>query len=256
MGEKFIKMDSRVGERNVNKYGTEMIIIIYNHARDIYVQFQDEYKFIRHTSYYSFKNGGVSNPYDKSVYGVGYFGVGKYNGLEYPKIYDAWHNMMQRCYSEEYTKRFPTYKDCVVDPIFHDFQNFAAWYEDNYYEVENQTMCLDKDILFKGNKVYSPETCIFVPMTINSLFLKNDASRGDLPIGVHYSKTNKSYVVSCENNNRKPVFLGYYNDPIEAFYVYKEYKETYIKKVADKYKGKIPERLYAAMYNYTVEIDD
>ena len=55
-------------------------------------------------------------------------------------------------------------------------------------------MCLDKDILYKGNKEYAPDKCIFVPERINKLFLKNDADRGDLPIGVTYHK-NKKYTV-------------------------------------------------------------
>jgi hypothetical protein len=257
MGEKFIKIDSRIGERNINRYGTEMVIIIYNHARDIYVQFQDEHKFIKHTSYYQFKKGGVSNPYDKTVYGIGYFGVGNYNGSDYPKIYDTWHNMMQRCYSEEYNKKFPTYKNCSVDSLFHNFQNFAVWYEDNYYEIEGQIMCLDKDILVKGNKVYSPETCVFVPMSINSLFLKNDSSRGDSPIGVYYSTLNQKYCASCNIGDQgKSVYLGYYDDYMEAFYAYKKFKEDHIKKIANKFKNQIPKKLYIAMLNYSIEIDD
>ena len=72
-------LNNRLGEININRFGTIMKIIEYNKAIDIIVEFQDEYKYRRKTTYESFKKGEVSNPYDKSFYGVGFLGVGKYN---------------------------------------------------------------------------------------------------------------------------------------------------------------------------------
>ena len=56
--------------------------------------------------------------------------------------------------------------------------------------------------------------------------------------------------------NKKQNFLGHYNTPEEAFQAYKQFKENYIKQVADEYKELIPEKLYNAMYEYEVEIED
>ena len=121
-------------------------------------------------------------------------------------------------------------------------------------------MQLDKDIICKGNKIYSPDKCIFVPHRINSLFIKNDALRGDLPIGVGYDKRRSMYRAYCsiikKDGNRITQHVGYYNSPEEAFKGYKRFKEAYIKQIADEYKGKIPQRLYDAMYTWTVEEDD
>ena len=116
-------------------------------------------------------------------------------------------------------------------------------------------MNLDKDILIKGNKVYGPDTCIFVPQDINKLFTKRNNNRGNYPIGVSYNKQQKKYKSYC-NTNSKQNFLGYYDTPEEAFTIYKQFKENYIKQVADEYKNHIPEKLYNAMYEYEVEIDD
>ena len=128
-----------------------------------------------------------------------------------------------------------------------------------YYEIPGETMCLDKDILCKGNKVYSRETCIFVPQKINSLFVKSDKSRGKDPIGV-YQLPNGNYQVRCGNSYGERIYLGLYSTKEEAFRVYKNYKEKVIKEVIDSYEGKIPEPFYSrlkeAMYNYEVEIDD
>ena len=120
-------------------------------------------------------------------------------------------------------------------------------------------MCLDKDILCKGNKIYSRDTCVFVPQRINSLFTKCDNARGDNPIGVHPTLSG-NYQVCCNNGYGKSICLGTYKTKEEAFRVYKEYKEKVIKETIDSYKGKIPEPFYSrlreAMYNYEVEIDD
>ena len=122
-------------------------------------------------------------------------------------------------------------------------------------------MCLDKDILNKGNKIYSPDNCIFVPNNINILFVKRDKSRGDYPIGVHYNKYAKKFQAQCsiynyKENKTKRKHLGYYNTTEKAFKVYKEFKEQNIKDIADYYKEQIPQKLYNAMYEYEVEIDD
>ena len=87
--------------------------------------------------------------------------------------------MLRRCYDEKLHKKYPTYIDCKVCEEWLNFQNFAKWYYNNYYEIENEKICLDKDILHKGNKIYSPDNCVFVPNNINVLFVKSDKSRGD-----------------------------------------------------------------------------
>ena len=249
----------RVGEIGYNNFGTKMIIIKYVKSKEIYVEFQDEHKFIKRTSYDNFKIGNVKNPYDKKFFGVGYFGEGKYKSRinkEYTKEYGIWKAMLERCYSKEKRYKNPTYEDCTVCKEWHNFQNFAKWYEENYYEIEGEKMCLDKDILVKGNKIYSPSTCTLVPNRINVLFCKSDRVRGDLPIGVGLSNRIKNPYRAYCHDGEKYIALGNYNTPKEAFQVYKLYKERLIKQVADEYKPYIPRKLYDAMYSYEVEITD
>ena len=118
-------------------------------------------------------------------------GIGKYsskiNNKPSPQ-YSSWSSMIKRCYNPKCLTKDYTYQDCSVCKEWHNFQNFAKWYDDNYYQVFNEEINLDKDILHKGNKIYSPENCIFVPKTINSLFTKSNRSRGKYPIGVDYNK--------------------------------------------------------------------
>jgi hypothetical protein len=197
--------------------------------------------------------------YERTVYGVGFIGDGEYKtsiNNKPTQYYRTWQSMLMRVYDKKYHERQRTYTECIVAEEWLNFQNFAKWYEENYYEVSEEEMCLDKDILLKGNKVYSPDTCVFVPKKINSLFTKCDNSRGALPIGVYYRKDSKKYAVYCNDGKGNGIYLYQHNTVQEAFQVYKTFKEKLIKQIADEYKDYIPLELYNTMYSYTVEIDD
>ena len=204
-------------------------------------------------------------------YGIGYIGDGKYKSRDEnkkkTKAYNTWSHMLRRCYDPYYLNEHPPYRDCIVCEEWHNFQNFAKWFYENYYECNDEQMQLDKDILIKGNKIYSPNTCILVPKRINSLFTKSDALRGEYPIGVYYKiKKVKQYEyhyleVRCsviENGKKKGKVLKTLplNKPFQAFSIYKQFKEKYIKQIADEYKELIPQKLYEALYKWEVEIND
>jgi len=257
---KKVLSSERIGKENKNKNGSIMKIVDYIDPEHITIQFEDGYQKI--ISYSNFVAGSVKNPYDKTCYGVGYLGEGDYvsrvNKLIFPQ-YSIWHSMIERCYNKKSQEKYPTYIDCIVCDEWHNYQNFAKWYDDNYYEVEKGKMELDKDILVKGNKIYSPETCVFVPNKINSLFIKNDISRGESLIGMTYEKSSNKYKVNCSNKNNKTgtaIFIGRFATQKLAFNAYKEFKETYIKQIANEYRDKIPQKLYNAMCKYEVEITD
>ena len=197
----------------------------------------------------------VRNRYDKTVCGVGYLGEGKYNCKNSLYIRDRWSKMLRRCYDPYYLNEHPTYIDCYVCEEWHNFQNFAKWYEENYYEIPNERMSLDKDILIKGNKIYSPSTCVFVPERINKLFTKHDKARGGYPIGISWYKQTNKFSAKCHTFDKR-IHLGYYDTIDTAFLAYKSFKEEYIKQVADEYKDLIPTKLYEALYKYEVNIDD
>jgi hypothetical protein len=249
----------RLGETNINNYGNKMTIIKYTGSNNIIVKFENGH--ITKTTYSLFLKGAIKSPYCKSTFGLGYLGVGEYkikneetNKLY--KSYEVWHSMIKRCYGKKEHELFPTYKFCLVCDEWLNFQNFARWYEENWYEINNERMCLDKDILIKGNKIYSSETCVFVPNRINCLFTNCKSSRGEYPIGVHYNKKESIYIAKChiDGNNKE---IGRFKTPEDAFYLgYKPFKENYIKEVAEEYKDKIPKILYDAMYRYQINITD
>ena len=164
----------------------------------------------------------------------------------------VWYSMIQRCYKECYDNK-PTYLECSVCDEWLCYENFEKWFNENWYEVPDKTMCLDKDILIKGNKIYSPETCCFVPQEINKLFTTHKRFRGETVIGVN--KLNDKFQASC-NKYKQSISLGVYNTQEEAFDAYKNFKEQYIKEVADLYKEYIPQKLYNALYEYEIEITD
>ena len=259
MGRKVI---DRTGEEVLNNFGSKMVIKEHRNARDIDVYFPEYDWIAKNKLYKDFKKGLIKCPYERRYYDKGYLGEGKYKTIENGKHtdeYAIWHHMLTRCYDPKFHKRYPTYEGCKVEDFLLNFQHMGEWINENYYEVPGEKICLDKDILYKGNKIYSRETCIFVPERINLLFIKHDNARGNDPIGVRLRQSG-NYQARCSNAYGKYVTLGTYNSEEEAFQVYKKYKEKVIKETIDSYEGKIPEpyysRLKTAMYNYEVEIDD
>lgn len=248
---------SRLGEEKLNNKNSPMKIIEYKNSKDILVQFQDEHGCIVHTDYRRFLNGNVKNVYSKSLYNIGYLGNSCIHN-ENKKIknsYYTWAGMIRRCYSEEYKTKHPTYYNAKVCKEWLCYENFEKWYDENYYEIDNEKMCLDKDILVKGNKIYSPETCIFIPHLINSFLTKSDMKRGKYPIGVSFYKRYNKYVSYCTINSKRKT-IGYFENEIDAFCSYKQTKENYIKDIANKYKCLIPNNVYLALMTYSICIDD
>ena len=257
-----MKKIDRIGEERLNNFGSKMVVKEYRKAIDIDVYFTEYDWVFKHATYQSFKNGTIKCPYEPRVYGVGYLGEGKYKAFENGKLtdkYDIWQDMLRRCYDPKLHEKYSTYKDCEVEDKWLNFQHMGKWIDENYYEILGETMCLDKDILCKGNKIYSRETCIFVPQRINSLFTKRDNARGKNPIGVS-DLPSGNYQAYCNDGYGKSIYLGSYSSKQETFQVYKQYKEKLIKEVIDSYEGVIPEPFYSrlreVMYNYEVEIDD
>lgn len=184
------------------------------------------------------------------VYGVGT------NDLLYTRgtpSYQAWTSMLERCYSNKYQNKKSTYIGCTVCDEWLLFSNFKKWF-DNPNNNYKQGYQLDKDILVKGNKIYSPNTCCIVPASINTIFKNRKKNRGVYPIGV-IKKRNGKYVARACSVKRH---IGVYETIQEAFYAYKDAKERYIKSVAEKYfqEGKITEKVYNALMKYEVEITD
>ena len=229
-----------------------MTITKYNSAIDVEATFENGYS--TNCYYFDFKRGKVFNPFEKATYGIGYFGDGKY--IADSRAYIQWTGMLKRCYSEKYLQKYPSYKDCKVCDEWLNYQNFAEWHENNYYEINNCNMQLDKDILQKGNKIYSPDTCVYLPEEINYIVLSRNSKRGKYPIGVYLHSDKTKFVAQSHDINKKMIYLGRYDTINEAFQVYKKYKEKVIKQVADKYCDLIPKKAYIALYNYNVEITD
>ena len=243
--------ENRIGETHTTNNGEKLTILKYRGNFRYLIKFEDNTE-INGVRYDHIKNGEVKNPNTPIVYGIGYSSIGKYSQKEHRSAYRKWQGMLERCYSEKYHIKKPTYIGCSVSEDWFNFQVFADWFYDetNGYKEGYQ---LDKDILKKGNKIYSSETCCFVPQEINTLLVKNDSKRGNLLIGV---RKNGNGFQARLNINGDTKIIGTYSTQEQAFLVYKEEKESYIKYLADKIKYNISPKVYNALINYIVEITD
>ena len=168
--------------------------------------------------------------------------------------YSLWKNMLRRCYSIKTQVKQPTYVGCTVSENFKNYSFFYKWVQQQVgFNLAGYQ--LDKDLLIKGCRIYSEDTCVFVPKPLNALLLNRLRYRGNYPLGVLLAQGRFTYTARLSALGKKS-HLGNFKTPEEAFQAYKIAKESYIKHMAELYKADIDPRAYAALMAYQVEITD
>lgn len=236
--------------RNTNEGGSFTVLEV-NSAADIIIVHNDEHKHTAKVSACQVRNGNIRNPYYPTLCGVGYMGVGIHRSKiagKHIKHYGVWTGAISRCYCPILQSKRPSYIGCSLSKEWLCYQNFAEWYinHESYglgYEV-------DKDLLVKNNTVYSPETCTLIPKEINLALRFERTKDNNLPTGVLSSKLG-GYTASLKSGG-SDCHLGTFKTSEEASLAYVKAKESYVKEVAIKWKGKIESKAYEALMSWTV----
>lgn len=252
----------RLGESGVNNQGCLMFIDKYNSYSDIVVRFKDDYNATVHTDYKAFKRGRVKNPYYPSICNIGRIGnkYPKFINGKPTKEYTTWYNMICRCYDKKEKEKHPNYEGVTCCEEWLLYENFYEWIhnQENFEQwLNGDRWDLDKDIMAKNNKIYSPKFCCLVPNNVNKLFIRQYNHRGKYPIGI--CRDNDRFLVQCMNPfTGKTKNIGRYDILEQAFIAYKKFKEDIIKQVAQiEYdKNNITKKCYESMMKYRVEITD
>ncbi|QWX10202.1 HNH endonuclease [Vibrio phage vB_VpP_BT-1011] len=166
---KRIPKDMVPGTIHKTKTSGNIEIVEYNGSLSVTVRFV-ETKHKKTVQACQIRRRNIKDPLFRSVSGVGFIGIGCYTPSKkgvHTSAYCVWVDMLKRCYNERVQIKHPTYKGCTVHSVWHNFQNFAKWYEENYPK-DGGKYDLDKDIKIDGNKVYSPEACLFVSRLKNT----------------------------------------------------------------------------------------
>jgi len=239
----------QVGDVYQTKEGGYIKVIRRDTSKNILVEHMDDHRHRVTATSQSIINGSIRNPYHRSVCSVGYRGIGPHkrsiNGRHTRASY-CWKNMLYRVYCEQNYAKHPTYSECSVDETWHNFQNFAEWFYQQP-NSESDGYQLDKDLMYLGNKTYSPDTCCFVPGEINKLLCDRRNARGVFPQGV--SQRGYCYLAKINIEGESNV-IGVFDTPEEAYEAYKKEKDKYVKYMADKYKNQINRKVYENLKNW------
>ena len=188
------------------------------------------------------------------IYGVG-FNDRKYKTRiegKNVKEYSLWINVLYRCCSEIYKKNNKSYEGCRISENFKSYSFFYEWCQSQKgFLIEKWE--IDKDVLLKGNKIYSEDTCVFIPPCLNLMLTKRENKRGDCKIGV--SKKRKKFVAQCSVDG-KSTYIGIFEKEEDAFYAYKKFKESEVKRITEIYSSELDERVYKSLVSYSGDDDD
>ncbi len=240
-------------------YG-DLIITKYINHKEVYVKFLDT-GYETKAYFGNIKKGIVRDRTVPSILGVGIIGdeVTKVNGNRL-KEYNLWQALLGRCYCDKFHVKYPTYLGCTVSENFKYYPYFKSWCQQQIgfdcLDDKGNHFELDKDLLIKGNKVYSEDTCCFIPREINVALIYNQTKKGNHPIGVSFNKVSNKFVAYVKKGEGSQEYLGYFEDVSVAFLAYKEAKEAYLKELANKWKDKIDPRVYEALIGWEINIDD
>lgn len=164
--------------------------------------------------------------------------------------YNQWFDMFQRCFSERSKKVRVSYKYCQMDKEWCSYDSWLEWArcQTGFLQRDSRgnLFQIDKDLLGTG-MLYDIESCCFLPKEINVALINNFKGFQSMPNGKF------RVVVSCYGVRKS---LGCFSKLDDAFSIYKEARETYLKDLAEKWKGSIDARAYNALLNYTVNIED
>lgn len=249
-----MKKKLEVGDRLLSKsygYFTVEKLIDY---REVYIRFENT-GGLGKAAAGNVRNGAVRDNLAKTVYGVGFLGNGEFrsrhlNNGSCTKEYGTWSGMMFRCYGEgRDSTTLRNYGDCTVCSLWHNFQNFAEWCQ-TQPEMLHKDSSLDKDIRVKGNRVYSPDTCCFVPLYINTAItgVKHQNSTGKAGVW----KFKDSYVSEITVFSDKAC-LGSFDNREDAAFLYKQVKKAYIHALADVFKSKINSEAYSKLKEWSCD---
>lgn len=243
------RMD-RTGLKKINTQGCEMEIIEYHSTHNLTVRFDDG-TIVKNLSYHHFKSGKVKNLNLRRVAGIGYIGEGEYTSSSNKnknKVYYVWRKMIERCYLKLDNQ---TYNDVTVCDEWHNFQNFAKWYNENYIDDFDAKWEIDKDLLNPNSKMYSPDNCVFLPAEVNLIFSKKKPGEKGFPKGVYYDRGR--YVASVRKYG-KSKHLGSFGTPQEAHEVYMKAKKEYLIEVSEKWRGILSDKVCEAIKNYDLSL--
>lgn len=245
-------LENMVGREYKNSFGTSFVIVEYITHKKVTVKFQDGNNHLAKTRMRNIRNGGVPNPFDKTVIGVGYIGVGKYaptDGRKATIAYEHWRSMLLRCYCSKTQERCPTYLGYTVCESWFCYQIFAEWFYSSQFHSCGYH--LDKDVLPNKNKVYSPETCCLIPREINNTFNTNSRNKGKFPQGVQPQKNSKRFSAKVKVGGYYK-YLGVFDTVEAACEAYKNGKEVRVKEVALEWKDRIDSRVFDALMSWTL----
>lgn len=206
-----------IGDKFTHEIYGEYEVVYDNGSRDSGIKFKNTGYVARGLQRGNINRGHVKDVFCPAIEGVGYIGCD--DGVD-QKSFKIWQNMFTRSYSPNYHKTRPTYIGCSVAEEWHNYSNFKPWFDENYVEGH----ALDKDLRVKGNKVYSKDTCCFIPLSLNNLLTYDRGSRNGMVTGVSKRSNTKTgefngryQMQACGANLYRTTDLSVANETVEEF---------------------------------------
>ena len=233
---------AKVGSVFQTNCGSPLVVLEYTSAKKILVVFQDGLSSAFYAHIGNLRKGKYTNPYAKTMAGHGFHGEGLYSSKTHKAFYKTWVYMLIRCYSEVEKADRPHTAEHSCCEEWLNFQNFARWCEGQPGSSLTGWE-LDKDVLRKGNVVYSEDACCFIPRRINTIFPKRYA-QGDRA----YLTSDGEWQCQVRLEGKRKTFKSKDREKVVTFKV-KATKEI-LTSLANTYKDSLAPHVYEALLSW------
>ena len=180
------------------------------------------------------------------VLGVGINDLPRFHGCPF---YSRWKGVLRRCFGD---RSHDHYRDCRIAEEWLRFSSFKSWMENQPWSGNH----LDKDILSPGEKIYRPETSVFIPAYLNNLVIDRPSQHGDLPVGVSRTQRGKPFMARVHWLDGGRTSVGSFDCQSEAHKAWAHAKAGVMRQAVDLYRASenFDERVCVALMNRAAEL--
>jgi hypothetical protein len=147
--------------------------------------------------------------------------------------YQKWKSMILRCYDHKFKMKWSTYEDCHSCDEWKYFSSFKKWV-DSQPNKDWENCHLDKDLLLEGNRVYCPNTCVFISSMVNIFIIEGNSISSGCLRGASLCSKGEKYQARCNDPFKiKKQDIGVFETELEAHLAWQAKKHEYACQLAE-----------------------
>ncbi len=161
--------------------------------------------------------------------------------ISYEKSYKLWERLIQ------INRGNVGKNNGILCEQWQQYENFKKWYDENLYEIENEEVEFSYKFWDVDNDIISPETSVLIPTEINKV-VRNIIRSAETGLMLNVNVQKNLYTIRMFGEA-----IASSNNKEEICEIRRAIFKRQMIDFAEKYKGKIPDKIYARLLNFELK---